>query len=133
EEGVALTVDLDPLVLCKGIAQENVVLGEQLAVALAPELLEELRRALDIGEEKGNRPARELSCPCHRRPCDPFRTVRVPAGIVLWVSGFGKSSSGESCGQLGSGRDLELAVDARQVHLDGFRRHEESLCDRLVR
>ena len=37
-----------------GLAQDPLVIGERLAVAVAAELLEQLRRALDVGEQEGD-------------------------------------------------------------------------------
>src|SRR5581483_3151952 len=76
EEGVALSVDLDALVLGEGRPEERVVLAEEPTVLVPAELLQQARRALDVREEKGDRPAREvprsrhliLSTPSVKRP-----------------------------------------------------------------
>ena len=60
EEGVPLRVDLDARVLREGIPQNPPVLGEEVGVC-RPVLLEEPRRALDVGEEEGDGATRELA------------------------------------------------------------------------
>ena len=59
EEGVSLGVDLPAAALLRCCADDPLVLGENLAVAL-PEVLEQPRRSLDVGEEEGDCAAREL-------------------------------------------------------------------------
>ena len=59
EEGVPLRVDLPTPVRLEGRAQNPLVLGQHLPVA-AGQLLEQLRRALDVGEEEGDGPRRNL-------------------------------------------------------------------------
>jgi hypothetical protein len=54
EEGVALGVDLDPAVGLEGLAQHAPVLRELIGVALGSELVQQPRRALDVGEEEGD-------------------------------------------------------------------------------
>jgi hypothetical protein len=54
EERVALRVDLDASVSLERLAECAPVLREHVGVLL-PELLQEPRRALDVGEEKGDR------------------------------------------------------------------------------
>ena len=71
EEGVALPVDLRPVMGAEGLAQQRVVLREQGAVALAAQLLQEPRRALDVREEKGDRPGGEVPSSRH----SPFRPL----------------------------------------------------------
>ena len=44
----------------KGRPEQTLVLGEHQRVALT-ELLEQLRRPLDVGEEEGDRAARQVS------------------------------------------------------------------------
>ena len=60
EECVALRVDLYAAVGPARIAQRPAVLGERLAVRLRAELPEQPSRALDVGEEEGDRPARKI-------------------------------------------------------------------------
>ena len=60
EEGVALAVDLDPAVLREGAPQQLVVPLQELPVALPPKVLEQARRALDVREQEGDGPLREL-------------------------------------------------------------------------
>ena len=61
EEGVALRVDLDAAVSLERVAQDAAVLGQRVRVALRAELVEKPRRALDVGEEKGDGAARKLA------------------------------------------------------------------------
>ena len=63
EERVALRVDLDPFVTTEHVAQGSPVLGKQRHVA-RPVLVQQPRRALDVGEEERDRSSRELG---HRR------------------------------------------------------------------
>jgi hypothetical protein len=51
EEGVSLVVDLSPAVGCELLPQEAVVIGQDSCV-LAALRLEQLRRALDVGEKE---------------------------------------------------------------------------------
>jgi hypothetical protein len=86
EEGISLRVNLDAAVGTERIAQETVVLGQGLGVALGTELVQEPGRALDVSEEEGDRaggkitphrrhdahvdghvPSDERSPPCQRR------------------------------------------------------------------
>jgi hypothetical protein len=59
EEGVTLSIDLHPVMTGERFPQDAPVLGECVRVGPCPEPLEESRRALDVGEEKGDRPGRE--------------------------------------------------------------------------
>jgi hypothetical protein len=59
EERVTLRVHLDPVVARERLPQEPPMLREQLRVAVAM-LLKQPRRALDVGEEKRDGPARQL-------------------------------------------------------------------------
>jgi hypothetical protein len=56
EERVALRVDLAAPGGLEDLAQEPAVVGHDLPVAIA-EFLQQPRRALDVGEEKGDGPA----------------------------------------------------------------------------
>jgi hypothetical protein len=78
EEGVALRVDLLSAVLFEGGAQDPAVLGQHLAVPVS-QLLEQAGRALDVREEEGDGPARELG-----HPRVQFTTVSVgaPTGLL---------------------------------------------------
>jgi hypothetical protein len=60
EERVALGIDLMAAVGGEGLAQDPLMLRENIAVP-RPERLEERGRPLDVGEEKGDRPTRELT------------------------------------------------------------------------
>jgi hypothetical protein len=53
QEGVSLRVDLDPAVARKCLAQHAAVRSQGFHVAGA-ELMQQARRALDVGEEKGD-------------------------------------------------------------------------------
>ncbi len=52
EERIALRVNLVAAVLGESLTNEPLLLAQNLAVALATQPLEELRRALDVGEQK---------------------------------------------------------------------------------
>ena len=54
EEGVALRIDLDPAVAAARLADQAPVLGERLRVRIGAELVEQPRRALNVGEEEGD-------------------------------------------------------------------------------
>ena len=60
EERVALRVHHPPLVGGEGSTQQPLVLGEHLRVPVAAQLLEQPGRALDVREQEGDGPAREL-------------------------------------------------------------------------
>ena len=64
EEGVALRVDLDPALGGARLADHAAVLGERLRVRLGAELVQQLRRALDVGEEEGDGAARGDRAAC---------------------------------------------------------------------
>jgi hypothetical protein len=65
EERVALRVDLVATVLGKGFPQDPLVICERLAVALSSTLLDQLCRALDVGEEEGDGADRQLAYGVH--------------------------------------------------------------------
>ena len=69
EEGISLRVDLDPAVLVDRLADDAMVPGQDVRVLVA-ELMEQLRRALDVGEEEGDGSGRQLS---HSRPSEAPR------------------------------------------------------------
>ena len=60
EEGVALRVDLDAALGGAGLPDHAPVLGERLRVPLGAELVQQPRRALDVGEEEGDGAGREV-------------------------------------------------------------------------
>jgi hypothetical protein len=60
EERVPLRVDLDPAVPFEGVAKCPAVLLEHVRVPLGAELVEQLRRALDVGEEERDGAGGEL-------------------------------------------------------------------------
>ena len=68
EELVGPAVDLAPARLGDGVAHEPAVIGEELRVRVA-ELLHEARRALDVGEEQGDRAGGEAAHAASVRPC----------------------------------------------------------------
>ena len=55
EEGVSLGVDLDPTLGGADIADHSAMLGQSRGVALRAELVQQLRRTFDVGEEEGDR------------------------------------------------------------------------------
>ena len=80
EEGVALRVDLDAAVALERLAQHTPVFGQRLGVALGPKLVQQLRRTLDVGEEKRDGAGRERAL--HRRIFAQVtpREVRITQG-----------------------------------------------------
>ena len=61
EERVSLRVDLDTSCRRAGRAHDPSVLGECIVVGLVSDLIQELGRALDVGEEEGDRAGREVA------------------------------------------------------------------------
>jgi hypothetical protein len=80
KESVALRVDLDTAMRRKGIAQHRVVIRERVSVRLLPELLQQFRRSLHVGEEKCDRPGREVAA--HRTIMRHDRRH-----VTRWVAG----------------------------------------------
>ena len=66
EEGVALRVDFDATLLLDRLTDDPVVLGQDLGVPF-PQLVEQPRGALDVGEEEGDGSGRQLP---HSRPSE---------------------------------------------------------------
>ena len=60
EERVALRVDLDPVVRGERCTKRAAMLAERVGVAVT-ELVQQLRRALDVGEEEGDGSAGKLA------------------------------------------------------------------------
>ena len=60
EEGVALRIDLDSVLGGACLPDDPTVLGERLGVGLRAELVQELRRALDVREEEGDGACRKI-------------------------------------------------------------------------
>jgi hypothetical protein len=60
EECVALRVDLLSAGLRERVSQQTLVLGLYVRVCVTTKLLEELGRSLDVREEEGDGPAREI-------------------------------------------------------------------------
>lgn len=61
EEGVPLRVDLDAAVGVERLAQDAAMLAECLRVVLGTQLVEQLRRPLDVGEEEGDGSGRKVA------------------------------------------------------------------------
>jgi hypothetical protein len=59
EEGIALSVDDLTTMSGEGSSQDLSVFSEDVLVSVAPKLLEQARRALDVSEQEGDRPGRE--------------------------------------------------------------------------
>jgi hypothetical protein len=75
EEGIPLRVDLDAAVDAERGAQDAAVLRERLGVGFGAQLVQQLRRALDVGEDEGDGSGRELAerqrvCGKPRSTCD---------------------------------------------------------------
>ena len=60
EESVALRIDFDASVASARLADDPSVLGERLCVGCRSELVQEPRRAFDVGEKEGDCAAREI-------------------------------------------------------------------------
>ena len=60
EEGVALRIDLDPVLLRTNFPHDPPMLGERVRVRLGAERVQEPRRALDVGEEEGDGAGRQV-------------------------------------------------------------------------
>jgi hypothetical protein len=61
EEGVALRIYFDPAVADKRLTQGAAMLGQRVCVSIGTQLLQKPRRALDVGEDKSDGPARKLA------------------------------------------------------------------------
>src|SRR6266851_9570283 len=81
EEGIALRVDLVPVILVERRAQQVPRLHQQAGVAVA-HLLEEVRGSLDIAEEQRDRSRRELT---HAAPPDKGCTTHPRR---TWTTGL---------------------------------------------
>ena len=95
EERVALAVDLDPAVLGKGVAEQDVVLREDTGVTLAPEPLQEPRRPLDVREEKADRPGWEVAGCSHFALLTPSDRSTYRPRIVLLDLGRNRKRAGK--------------------------------------
>jgi len=78
EERVTLCVDLDATVANEGVSQYPPVVGECLRVCLGPELVQQLRRALDVGEHEGDGPDRKILP--HSPPSCTSEDARIDVG-----------------------------------------------------
>ncbi len=70
EERIALGIDLDPVRRHEGLADEPPMCREDVPIVTA-ELLQELGRALDVGEHEGHGSAGQGLHGRHRRPVEP--------------------------------------------------------------
>jgi hypothetical protein len=61
EEGISLSVDLDPAVPRKRIPQPSAMVPERLAVALVTQLMQQPRRAFDVRKQEGDSARRKVS------------------------------------------------------------------------
>jgi len=61
EEGVPLRVDLDAAVGVEGLAQDAAMLRQRRRIPLGTQLVEQLRRPLDVGEEEGDGSGRKVA------------------------------------------------------------------------
>ena len=80
EERVSLRVHLDAAVGSKRLADHPAVLGERLRVRLRAELVQQFRRALDVGEQEGDGAGRKIT---HRRFRARKRWPRRAASVAL--------------------------------------------------
>ena len=60
EERVTLRIDLDSAAGHARLAYRPAVLSQSVGVGVRPQLVEQSRRALDVGEEEGDRAGREI-------------------------------------------------------------------------
>ena len=83
EEGVALRIDLDAAFRGAGLPHELTMLGKHLRIGLGAELVQEPRRAFDVGEEERDRACREVRAhgPDHV-PSGSTSPARAPTGAV---------------------------------------------------
>ena len=82
EEGVTLRIDLDATFSGARLPDDAAVLGERLGVALGAERVQELRRALDVGEKESDSAGRKVvAIRRHHPPVANWRPVAtsVPA------------------------------------------------------
>jgi hypothetical protein len=61
EERVPLRIDLDAVVAGAGRSDQATMLGQCFRIPLGAELVEQPRRALNVGEEEGDRSRREIT------------------------------------------------------------------------
>ena len=81
EEGIALGVDFDTAVALEDRPQQASVPCQRVRILLA-ELLQQARRAGDVGEEQGDGPRRQLAHGCSLLP-------RLQRRVDLWTVGPG--------------------------------------------
>lgn len=83
EEGVALSVHLRPLLLGERLAQQHLVVGQDITIDLIAQLLQELGRPFDVGEEESDRPGGEARSDTGRHPLrSPGDDPVDPAPVV---------------------------------------------------
>ncbi len=100
EEGVALSVHLDPAMPREGLAQDASVLREHIGVAL-PQFMKKARGALDVREEEGHRAARkfphvQMIAP-RRRPAKYWAPDVSTSGQLARAKSRQKGSGVRSC------------------------------------
>ena len=111
EEGVTLRIDLHPALVGAGLADDAAVLGERIGVPLGAEGVQELGRALDVGEEEGDSAGRQVVS--HRADHPPDERSRPVA-----------ADSGERI----TGCASVLSLEARNGRMSGGAR-ARSPCD----
>jgi hypothetical protein len=94
EESVSLRVDLDSTLGRTRFPDHKPMLGQRLRVGLRSELVQELRRALDVGKEEGDSPRGKIAshrlCPpavsaCLHGSTDRGRLARPNANSGGWI------------------------------------------------
>jgi len=60
EEGIPLGIDLDSLIGLESLPQDTAMLSQRLRVPLSAEFMQQLRRTLDVGKEKGDGARRQV-------------------------------------------------------------------------
>jgi hypothetical protein len=81
EKGVTLSVNLDAAVSGERFAEHALMLRENLGIPVA-QLLEELRRPLDVREQKGNRAAWKLRPRAHGPSRTTFTSAKPARAVV---------------------------------------------------
>jgi hypothetical protein len=105
EEGVTLGVDLDAAVTDEGLAKDPSVFFQSLRVRVRTEVVQELRRTLDVGEQEGDSPGREIAAHMRMmRQTDDLVTRTGQPGECGWQSVPGTRS--------------DLATDWQHTHQD---------------
>ncbi len=113
EKGIALRVDFDAVVASASISYQAAMLGECFRIALGAEFLEQPRRALDVGEEKGDRSGGEITPHRRHHASKQDARRRSPRDLIILPVSDGQSTArGRVFGNVtrGDARDRLLAL-----------------------